>query len=141
MSAFASGIPEEVGFRGYMQVPLERRYHPAFAIVFVAAIFSLVHLTHGLSIFLLFDFAFGLVYGTLAYCAGSLLPGIALHCGFNIVLFTVGRQIAASMAARSIHWNSGADLCFWMLLGVILLCGSCGVYSFRALGKMNRIAP
>ena len=89
MSAFASAIPEEVGFRGYMQAPLERGNHPVFAIGFVAIVFGLTHLSHGVSILLLFDFSFGLVYGVLAFYADSLLPGIILHCALNVVLFFV----------------------------------------------------
>lgn len=141
MSAFASAIPEEVGFRGYMQAPLERRYGPAFAIFFVAVVFGLIHLTHGLSIFLLFDVAFGLVYGIVAYCADSLLPGIALHCAFDIVLFVAGREIAAAMAVRPIHWNSGTDLLFWILSLAFLLLGGCAVYTFRTLAGITHPHP
>lgn len=140
MGAFASAIPEEVGFRGYMQAPLERRYHPAFAILFVTLLFGLSHLAHGLSVFLLFDFAFGLVYGVLAYCARSLLPGILLHCAFDIVLFVAGSHIAAAMAARPITWSSGADPLFLVFSVVFLLFGGCAVYAFRNLAGTARVS-
>lgn len=139
MSAFASGIPEEVGFRGYMQAPLERQYHPVFAVMFVAVLFGLSHLSHGLSISLCFDFAFGLVFGVLAYCANSLLPGIALHCTLDIVLFVVGRHITAAMAARPVIWSAGTDLWFWIFGVVFLLFGGCAVYAFRNLAGMTRV--
>ena len=137
MSAFASAIPEEVGFRGYMQAPLERGNHPVFAIGFVAIVFGLAHLSHGLSILLLFDFAFGLVYGVLAFYADSLLPGIILHCALDVVLFLCGRQIAAAMAGRPLHLNAWPDVWFWILSLLFVLFGAGAMYSLRKLAGIR----
>jgi membrane protease YdiL (CAAX protease family) len=137
MSAIASAIPEEIGLRGYMQAPLERGYHPAFAIGFVAVVFGLAHMSHGLSVFLLFDFAFGLVYGVLAFYANSLLPGVVLHCGFNVVLFVGGRHIAAVIAARPALWNSGMNFWFWICCAAFVLLGAYATYAFRKLARIS----
>jgi membrane protease YdiL (CAAX protease family) len=44
MSALVAGICEEVGFRGYMQVPLEKRYGPRVAIAITSLVFVIFHL-------------------------------------------------------------------------------------------------
>ncbi len=80
MSSLVAGICEEVGFRGYMQVPLEKKFGPAFAIVVVSIIFSLIHLDRSwaFSILPIIFFA-SLLLGVLAYQTQSLLPGIIGH--------------------------------------------------------------
>lgn len=124
MSAVAAGIPEEVGFRGYVQVPLERRYGSVFGVLFVAFVFALAQLNHGLSIFLPFDFLFGVVFGILAYRANSLLPGAVLHSAFDVILFVAGRRIAAALSAKPVIWSSGSDVCFWVWLVTFVLLGA-----------------
>ncbi|NIM04086.1 MAG: CPBP family intramembrane metalloprotease, partial [Armatimonadetes bacterium] len=44
LTASVVGITEEVGFRGYMQVPLEKRYGPVVAIAIVSTLFMVLHL-------------------------------------------------------------------------------------------------
>jgi membrane protease YdiL (CAAX protease family) len=44
MISVVAGICEEIGFRGYMQVPLEKRYGPFLAISIVSLVFVLVHI-------------------------------------------------------------------------------------------------
>ncbi len=46
MSSLVAGICEETGFRGYMQVPLERKWGPAVAIIITSIVFMLIHLSH-----------------------------------------------------------------------------------------------
>jgi membrane protease YdiL (CAAX protease family) len=141
MSAFASGIPEEVGFRGYMQVPLERRYGSALAILLVALVFTLAHLNHGLSIRLFFDFAFGIVFGVMAMLANSLLPGMALHCAADVILFVAGRRISAALISKPLSWTSGADLWFWLSSATFVVSGICAWLAFRQLAKIARMRP
>ena len=133
MSAVASAIPEEIGFRGTMQVPLERGNHPAFAIGFVAVVFGMVHMSHGPSVFLLFDFGFGLVYGALAFYANSLLPGVVLHCGFNLVLFLGGRHIVSAITARTTLWDSAVSFWFWICGAAFVFSGAYATYALRKL--------
>ena len=44
MISMVAGISEETGFRGYMQLHLEKKFHPAIAISIVSVIFVLVHI-------------------------------------------------------------------------------------------------
>ncbi len=139
MSAFAAGIPEEVGFRGYMQVPLERRYGARFAILFVAFVFALAHLNHGISILLLFDFTFGAVFGTLAWLTQSLLPAMVLHCLFDVVSFIAGKRIAAVLAAKPLVWAAGPDLWFILHFLAFLILAAGALLTFRKLARIARI--
>ena len=80
MSAAVAGISEEAGFRGYMQGPLSRRYGPAIGIAITSFVFGLAHLSHGAFVpAILFDIAWGALYGLLTYLSGSILPAIVLH--------------------------------------------------------------
>ena len=77
LAAIVAGITEEIGFRGYMQVPLEQRYGPAVAIGIVSVVFMLAHLNQawagGIVVGLI---AVSVLWGVLARASGSLIPGI-----------------------------------------------------------------
>jgi len=81
MGPMVAGVVEEMAFRGYMQRHLER-VDPTFAIMVTSAIFTLLHITQGLTYLLTFGvgiFIASVVYGHLAQKSGSILPGMALH--------------------------------------------------------------
>lgn len=90
MGSAVAGIAEETGFRGFMQLPMERAYGPAVAVTTTAIIFTSVHLTHGVRIlpFLPFYFAVAIVYGLLPLLTGSIVPGIVLHATGDVLMFT-----------------------------------------------------
>ena len=88
MSSLVAGICEEVGFRGTMQVPLEKRYGPRVAIAITSLVFVLFHLNQAWAPpVLLHLFALGALMGILAYAAGSLIPGIVAHVVLDVVNF------------------------------------------------------
>ena len=81
MGPLVAGVVEEMAFRGYMQSHLER-IGPTFAILVTSAVFTLLHITHGLAYLLTVApgfFLASVVYGHLALKSGSILPGMALH--------------------------------------------------------------
>lgn len=81
MAPAVAGVVEEMAFRGYMQRHLER-IGPTFAIMVTSAVFTLLHITHGLAYLLTVApgfFLASVVYGYLAQRSGSILPGMALH--------------------------------------------------------------
>jgi membrane protease YdiL (CAAX protease family) len=141
MSAIASGVPEEVGFRGYMQVPIEQRRGPVFAVLFVAFVFALAHLSHGPSIALFFDFAFGIVFGALAYRTNSILPAMALHCFFDLIQFVAGRKIATAVRTLPLIWDSGPDQWLWIECAAFVLLGVASMIAFRKLAARTASAP
>ena len=81
MGALVSGVTEEAGFRGYMQIGLDR-FGPERSIAISALVFALVHAVHGWQTLLLLGpgiFFAGIIYGLLARHTGSILPGMLMH--------------------------------------------------------------
>lgn len=105
MGSVVAGVIEEAGFRGYMQLPLERAYGPVLAIVITSVLFTLAHLTHGAPVlpFLPFYFVVAIAYGALTYLTGSILPSMTLHVTGDILMlglrFIALREGAAGNAA------------------------------------------
>lgn len=89
MASLVAGICEETGFRGYMQVPLEKKYGAKVAISVVSVVFVLVHLHQAWAWPILFQIlAAGLFMGILAFRTGSLIPGIIAHTILDIFNFS-----------------------------------------------------
>jgi len=88
LSAVA-GIVEEAAFRGYMQTPIEARHGRTIAIAVVTVLFGAAHLTDWQSDMtwarMGFIVAAGGFYGLLATTVRSILPGVVIHAGGNMV--------------------------------------------------------
>lgn len=113
LAAFVAAITEEVGFRGYMQVPLEMRYGPATAIGIVSIVFMVAHLNQawagGIVIILI---AISIIWGVLARVSDSLIPGIVSHGLADVVNFSYWwTDIAGSFDKRPIS-ETGIDVHF-----------------------------
>lgn len=119
LAAAVAGITEEVGFRGYMQVPLEKRYGPLAGITIVAIMFVIAHLNQAWAPSVLFHFfVTGVFAGALAYASGSLIPGIIGHTILDIVNFSYWwTDIAGKFEYRPIA-ETGIDSHFivWVLI-------------------------
>src|SRR6202035_191970 len=90
MSSIVAGICEETGFRGYMQVPLEKKYGPSAGIIITSVIFMLIHLSHSwASPILPHIFFASVLLGILAFKSGSLIPGIIRHSILDIFDYSV----------------------------------------------------
>lgn len=88
MASLVAGICEETGFRGYMQVPLEKRYSPVAGIVIASMMFTVLHLGQAWAGPILFQiFAIGTLFGILAYTSGSLIPSIIGHTIMDVFNF------------------------------------------------------
>lgn len=89
MISGVAGICEEIGYRGYMQVPLEERYGPLVAILIVSIVFVIVHLHQAWSGPILIQIFFiSVLFGSIAYYSGSLIPGIVAHIIMDICNFS-----------------------------------------------------
>lgn len=119
MSALVAGICEEIGFRGYMQVPLEKRYGPGVAIAIVSIMFLVAHLNQAWAPPVLFHlFALGSLLGILAYTSGSLIPSIIGHVIMDIFNFSYWwSDVAGKFEMRTIL-ETGIDFHFivWSLV-------------------------
>ena len=88
MASLVAGVCEEIGFRGYIQVPLEERYGPVVGITIVSIMFTVFHLNQAWAQPVLFQvFAISVLFGILAFASGSLIPSIVGHTIMDIFNF------------------------------------------------------
>lgn len=147
MASIVAGVAEEAGFRGYMQGPIEKRHGPTVAIVLAGLLFGLAHFRHhpgvatlGMLPFYLFAAA---VYGMMAYCTNSIIPGMLLHAGGDVLVLTrwwltgQGEWQLTPEAPRLI-WETGPDGAFWGALAAFIVLGSAAVWIFATLVAATR---
>jgi membrane protease YdiL (CAAX protease family) len=137
--AVEAGVVEEAAFRGYMQVPLEKRYGPQAAIIVVSVVFGVVHIANGYRelTWLLADAVLGAILGTMAYLTNSILPGVVLHAANDAVRFLVVWRLGSN-PPKTLIWESGPDASFWMSVAVVAIFGSGSVWTFRKLALAVR---
>jgi len=127
MISAVAGICEEVGFRGYMQFPLEKRYSPLLSISIVSLVFVLVHLHQAWSgPILIHIFFISVLFGSIAYYSGSLIPGIIAHFIMDVFNFSFWWTDLGGQFSKKTLAVTGIDghFVFW-LIALIL-----GIFSF-----------
>ena len=140
ISAISAGICEETGFRGYMQQPIEQRNGVAPAVLISSTFFMAVHITKAWATLGMIPIVFGagLLLGSLAWSAGSVLPGIIGHIVMDVGLFAYWwTGIAGEFCARTIS-ETGVDRPF--LITFFTLAVSLGCVLF-AIYKLRRMPP
>lgn len=135
IASLVAGICEETGFRGYMQVPLEKRYGPVVGITIVSIVFLLAHLHQAWAGPVLFHIvAVSVLLGIIAYTSGSLLPGIFAHTIVDIFNFSYWwSNIAGKFEQRPIA-ETGIDLNFILW---VLICAVSLALFFWAISKVS----
>ena len=122
MISAVAGICEEVGFRGYMQAPLEKRYSPLLSIAIVSVVFVLVHLHQAWSGSILLQIFFiSVLFGSVAYYSGSLVPGIIAHFIMDIFNFAFWWTDLGGQFDQKTISITGVDthFIFWLLVLVL----------------------
>jgi membrane protease YdiL (CAAX protease family) len=118
-SALVAGVCEETGFRGYLQVPMEKKYGALLGISFSSLLFMLVHLSKAWAGGIVPQiFLAGVLLGILAYKTGSLVPGIIAHVLLDIINFSYWwSHLAGNFTQKTIS-QTGVDsgFVFWSLL-------------------------
>jgi membrane protease YdiL (CAAX protease family) len=140
ISAVSAGICEEIGFRGYMQQPIEQRSGVVRAVLISSLFFMAVHLTKAWATLGMIPIVFGagLLLGLLAWSARSLLPGIIGHIMMDIGLFAYWwTGLAGEFSARTIS-HTGMDRPFFMAVFTFVI--SLGIAMF-AIFKLQRMHP
>jgi membrane protease YdiL (CAAX protease family) len=140
MSAASAGICEEIGFRGYMQHPIEQRYGAPAAILVSSLFFTLVHLNKTWATLAIVPIILlaGVLLGLLAWSAASLLPCIIGHCVMDIGLFAYWwTGIAGDFTARPI-FEAGVDLSF--AIACLVFVASLLIV-LHAMSRLRRSAP
>lgn len=140
MASLVAGITEEVGFRGYMQVPLERRYGAPAGIAIVALMFVVAHLNQAWVAppILVGLFTMGVLWGMLAQSSGSLLPAIISHVAADVINFSYWwTDLAGTFSYRTIS-DTGLDAHFFVW--TLALLASLTLF-FWAVRRINPARP
>lgn len=121
VSAVSAGICEEVGFRGYLQRPIEEHHDAALAILLSSLFFTLVHLTKGWAVIGMIPIVFGagLLLGLLARCSESLIPGIIGHTLMDIGLFAYWWSGIAGTFTQHPIAATGVDRAFVLTCAIL----------------------
>lgn len=93
--ALVPAVCEEVLFRGAVQRALASRLFPFAAVAATAAMFALYHMS---LVQLIPTFTLGVVLGTLAHRADSIVPAMVAHFFNNFVVILVARRQPAVLA-------------------------------------------
>jgi membrane protease YdiL (CAAX protease family) len=83
----APAICEEILFRGVLLRGLATRFKPWAAVLISAAVFSLYHMNPPQFVP---AFVLGLAFGTIAMCAGSVIPSMIAHALNNAAILALG---------------------------------------------------
>ena len=131
MASLVAGICEEIGFRGYMQVPLERRYGPVVGTTIVSIAFVVFHLNQAWAPPVLVHlFAFSALWGILAYASGSLIPAMISHIVADIFNFSYWWTDVAGTFDRRPVAETGNDAHFF--IWALILLASVALFSWAA---------
>lgn len=123
MASAVAGISEEVGFRGYMQVPLEGRYGPAVGIIISSLVFVVFHLNQAWALgvdILLILFVGGAMWGVISVTSGSLIPAIISHIIVDIFYFSYWWTDFTLSSDKGLIGETGIDTHFILwLVGLV----------------------
>jgi membrane protease YdiL (CAAX protease family) len=139
VSALSAGVCEEMGFRGYLQRPLERRRGVVAAVLVSSLLFMLLHLNKSWSLMAMTPvvFAAGLMLGALASASGTLLFCMLGHWLMDIGLFAYWwTQIAGVFRQRPV-FETGVDAAFGLEAAVLALAAAAFLFALRRLARKN----
>jgi membrane protease YdiL (CAAX protease family) len=138
MASLVAGICEEIGFRGYMQAPLEKKYGAVVGISITSLVFVVVHLHQAwASGILVHIFVISFMIGYLAYSTNSLLPGIIAHVSFDIINFSYWWSDVLGTFDRKPISITGVDNHFIITVVVVLLSTLLFIIAIRKLLKLK----
>jgi membrane protease YdiL (CAAX protease family) len=135
MSSLVSPLSEEAGFRGYLQVALEREFRGIVAVVVSSVLFALAHLNHGL--FWpkqLVYFLAGVAFGVIAFLTKSILPGIVTHIIGDLTFFIF---VWPRDSSRRLVSQGGADIWFWIHAAQFVVFTALAILAFAHLASLN----
>ncbi len=138
MASLVAGICEEIGYRGYMQKPLEQKYGPIIGISITSLVFAVAHLHQAWASGIFFGiFIISFMIGYLAYSTNSLLPGIIAHVTFDIINFSYWWSDVIGTFERKPIGMTGIDNHFILAVMVVLLSTILFIVAIRKLHKLN----
>lgn len=136
--SLVAGICEEIGYRGYMQAPLEQKYGPIAGITITSLVFVVVHLHQAWAGGILVQiFVISFMIGYLAYSTNSLLPGIIAHVSFDIINVSYWWSDVVGTFERKPISMTGVDNHFIITVLLVLILSFLFIVSVRKLLKMK----
>ena len=136
--SMVAGICEEIGYRGYLQKPLEQKYGPIVAISISSIIFIVIHLHQAWLVSILVPaFFVSFMIGYLAYATNSLIPGIIAHVTFDIINVSYWWSDVMGTFERKPISMTGVDNHFIITVVVVLLSTVLFIVSIRKLLKLK----
>ena len=138
MASLVAGICEEIGYRGYLQKPLEQKYGSVAAISITSAVFVIIHLHQAWAGGILVGiFAISFAIGYLAFATNSLIPGIIAHVSFDIINFSYWWSDVIGTFERKPIGMTGVDSHFMFTVIIVLLSTLLFVVAVRKLLKLK----
>ena len=141
MASLVAGICEEIGYRGYMQAPLEQKYGPVAGISITSLVFAVAHIHQAWAsgmVGMIVIFVISFMIGYLAYSTKSLLPGIIAHVSFDIINFSYWWSDVMGTFERKPVSMTGVDNHFIITLMVVLLSIILFIGIIRQLLKLKK---
>ena len=138
-SALTGAVFEEAGFRGYFQGALERHLPAPFAILICAVVMAPEHAATQGFVWptMLFYLLVDVMLGASAALTKSILPGIVVHTIGLAVFFGI---VWPADKTRTLVWQHGADLWFWLHAGQAITFGAAAIVLFVRLARGERNA-
>ena len=138
MASLVAGICEEIGFRGYMQKPLEQKHGPVVGISITSLVFVVVHLHQAWATGVLIHiFVISFMIGYLAYSSNSLILGIIAHVSFDIINFSYWWSDVIGTFERKPISMTGIDNHFIIASITVLLSTILFIVAIRKLLKLK----
>lgn len=140
--SMTAGICEEIGYRGYLQKPLEQKYGPIVAISISSIIFIVIHLHQAwLGSIIVAIIPISFMIGYLAYATNSLIPGIIAHVSFDIILSSYWWSDVIGTFVHKPISLTGVDNHFVITATVVLLSALLFIVTIRKLLKLKNAVP
>lgn len=141
MGSLVAGIFEEIGYRGYLQAPLEKKYGPAAGISITSLVFVVIHIHQAWAsgFVLVLIFVISVMIGYLAYSSKSLLPGIIAHVALDIINFSYWWSDVLGTFERKPISITGVDNHFVITVMVVLLSIVLFIVAIRKLLKLKTV--
>ncbi len=138
MASLVAGICEEIGYRGYLQKPLEQKYGPIVGISITSVVFVVIHLHQAWASGILVGiFTISFMIGFLAYATNSLLPGIIAHVTFDIINYSYWWSDVIGTFEHKPIGITGIDNHFIITITVVLLSAIVFLIAIRKLLKLK----
>ena len=137
--ALSAGVCEEMGFRGYMQRPIEKRHGPVVAITVSSALFMALHLNKDWSILAMTPIVLGagVLLGVFARVSGTLVFNMLGHWIMDIGLFAYWwTQIGGTFSQRPI-FETGVDVSFGVEAIAFMAALSLLLLAFTRLARLK----